>query len=124
VVKEQELPDANFSTVKSPNPEEHAAFELAIRDGKRVGADILVATDPDADRLGIAVQNTEGEYVVLTGNQTGALLLDYLLKQKKEKGTLPRNGVVLKTIVTSELGKKIASAYQLETIDVLTGFKF
>jgi len=124
VVKEQELPDSEFSTVKSPNPEEHAAFELAIRDGKEVGADILIATDPDADRLGIAVLNHEGEYVVLTGNQTGALLLDYLLSQKKEKGTLPQNGVVLKTIVTSELGRKIAAAYQLETVDVLTGFKF
>lgn len=124
VVKEQELPDSNFSTVKSPNPEEHAAFELAIRDGKKIGADILIATDPDADRLGIAVQNDLGEYVVLTGNQTGALLLDYLLTQKKKKGTLPQNGVVLKTIVTSEIGRKIASSYELETVDVLTGFKF
>ncbi|MGG1396466.1 phospho-sugar mutase [Bacillus salipaludis] len=124
VVKEQELPDSEFSTVKSPNPEEHAAFELAIRDGKRIDADILIATDPDADRLGIAVLNPEGEYVVLTGNQTGALLLDYLLSQKKEKDTLPQNGVVLKTIVTSEIGRKIAESYQLKTIDVLTGFKF
>ncbi|WHY87615.1 phospho-sugar mutase [Neobacillus novalis] len=124
VVKEQELPDPEFSTVKSPNPEEHAAFELAIRDGKKVGADLLIATDPDADRLGIAVLNHEGEYVVLTGNQTGALLLDYILSQKQQKGTLPANGVVLKTIVTSEIGRKIASAYQLETVDVLTGFKF
>ncbi|MEH7301111.1 phospho-sugar mutase [Neobacillus drentensis] len=124
VVKEQELPDAEFSTVKSPNPEEHAAFQLAIRDGLKVGADLLIATDPDADRLGIAVRNEKGEYIVLTGNQTGALLLDYLLSQKKEKGTLPQNGVVLKTIVTSELGRKITSAYGLETIDVLTGFKF
>ncbi|MFF2446325.1 phospho-sugar mutase [Neobacillus sp. NPDC058068] len=124
VVKEQELPDPEFSTVKSPNPEEHAAFELAIRDGKEVGADLLIATDPDADRLGIAVLNDEGEYVVLTGNQTGALLLDYLLSQKQQKGTLPANAVVLKTIVTSEIGRKIASAYQLETVDVLTGFKF
>lgn len=124
IVKEQELPDPEFSTVKSPNPEEHAAFELAIRDGKEIGADLLIATDPDADRLGIAVRNPEGEYVVLTGNQTGALLLDYILTQKREKGTLPENGVVLKTIVTSEIGRKIASAYQLETVDVLTGFKF
>ena len=83
-MKEQELPDPEFSTVKSPNPEEHAAFELAIRDGKKVGADLLIATDPDADRLGIAVRNQEGEYVVLTGNQTGALLLiTYLLKNKE-----------------------------------------
>ncbi|WP_040204357.1 phospho-sugar mutase [Neobacillus jeddahensis] len=124
IVKEQELPDPEFSTVKSPNPEEHAAFELAIRDGKKVGADILIATDPDADRLGIAVLNHEGEYVVLTGNQTGALLVDYILTQKKQKGTLPNNGVVLKTIVTSEIGRKIAESYQLETVDVLTGFKF
>jgi phosphoglucomutase len=124
IVKEQELPDPEFSTVKSPNPEEHAAFELAIRDGKEVGADLLIATDPDADRLGIAVLNPEGEYVVLTGNQTGALLLDYIITQKREKGTLPENGVVLKTIVTSEIGRKIASAYQLESVDVLTGFKF
>nr|WP_263328464.1 phospho-sugar mutase [Neobacillus sp. Marseille-Q6967] len=124
IVKEQELPDPEFSTVKSPNPEEHAAFELAIREGKKIGADLLIATDPDADRLGIAVLNPEGEYVVLTGNQTGALLLDYILTQKVEKGTLPENGVVLKTIVTSEIGRKIASAYDLETVDVLTGFKF
>ncbi|WML43181.1 phospho-sugar mutase [Neobacillus sp. PS3-40] len=124
VVKEQELPDPEFTTVKSPNPEEHAAFELAIRDGKKIGADLLIATDPDADRLGIAVLNSEGEYVVLTGNQTGALLLDYLLTQKQEKGMLPKNGVVLKTIVTSEIGRKIASSHQLNTVDVLTGFKF
>jgi phosphoglucomutase len=124
VVKEQELPDAEFTTVKSPNPEEHAAFELAIRDGKEIGADLLIATDPDADRLGIAVLNNEGEYQVLTGNQTGALLLDYLLSQKQAKAILPKNGVVLKTIVTSEIGRAIAANYELPTIDVLTGFKY
>ncbi|XJZ28006.1 phospho-sugar mutase [Bacillota bacterium Lsc_1132] len=124
VVKEQEMPDPEFSTVQSPNPEEHAAFELAIRDGKQMGADILIGTDPDADRLGVATRNREGEYVVLTGNQTGALLLDYLLTQKKEKNSIPSHGVVLKTIVTSEIGRKIAAAYGLETVDVLTGFKF
>ncbi|EJR32127.1 MULTISPECIES: phospho-sugar mutase [Bacillus cereus group] len=124
VVKEQELPDPNFSTVKSPNPEEHAAFEYAIRDGEKVGADVLIATDPDADRLGVAVRNHNGEFQVLTGNQTGALMLDYLLSQKKENGTLPENGVVLKTIVTSEIGRTIAKAYGLDTIDTLTGFKF
>lgn len=124
VVKEQELPDPQFSTVKSPNPEEHAAFELAIKEGKEIDADILIATDPDADRLGIAVKNEEGEYVVLTGNQTGSLLLHYILTQKKEKGTLPANGMVLKTIVTSELGRSIAASFGIETIDVLTGFKF
>ncbi|TDL80898.1 phospho-sugar mutase [Peribacillus frigoritolerans] len=124
VVSEQELPDPNFSTVKSPNPEEHAAFEYAIRDGKKTNADLLIATDPDADRLGIAVKNLEGEYVVLTGNQTGAILLHYLLSQKKEKGILPDNGVVLKTIVTSEIGRDVAASFGLDTIDTLTGFKF
>jgi phosphoglucomutase len=124
VVKEQEQPDPNFSTVKSPNPEEHAAFELAIREGKKIDADILIGTDPDADRLGVAVKDENGEYVVLTGNQTGALLLYYILSQKKEKGILPPNGVVLKTIVTSELGREIARSFGLDTIDTLTGFKF
>ncbi|TKC18086.1 phospho-sugar mutase [Robertmurraya kyonggiensis] len=124
IVKEQELPDSQFSTVKSPNPEEHAAFELAIQKGKEVGADLLIATDPDADRLGIAVKNSDGEYQVLTGNQTGALLLHYILSEKSKKGTLPSNGVMLKTIVTSELGKEVASSFNVETIDVLTGFKY
>ncbi|WP_226670943.1 phospho-sugar mutase [Metabacillus litoralis] len=124
VVKEQELPDPNFSSVKSPNPEEHDAFTLAIRDGKKIDADVLIGTDPDADRLGVAVKNNDGEYVVLTGNQTGALLLHYILSEKKEKGTLPSNGVVLKTIVTSEIGRDIASSFGLDTIDTLTGFKF
>ncbi|HZH62202.1 MAG TPA: phospho-sugar mutase, partial [Metabacillus sp.] len=124
VVKEQELPDPNFSTVKSPNPEEHDAFTLAIRDGQAIDADVLIGTDPDADRLGVAVKNNDGEYVVLTGNQTGALLLHYLLSEKKEKAILPSNGVVLKTIVTSEIGREIARSFGLDTIDTLTGFKF
>ncbi|WP_297987987.1 phospho-sugar mutase [Anoxybacillus sp.] len=124
VVKEQEQPDPNFSTVKSPNPEEHAAFELAIELGKQVDADMLIATDPDADRLGIAVKNDEGEYVVLTGNQTGGVLLHYILSQKKEKGMLPKNGIVFKTIVTSEFGRAIARSFDMETMDTLTGFKF
>ncbi|MBT2645398.1 phospho-sugar mutase [Bacillus sp. ISL-34] len=124
IVKEQELPDPDFSTVQSPNPEEPAAFEMAIELGNKVEADLLIATDPDADRLGIAVKNEMGQYVVLTGNQTGALFLDYLLSQKKEKGKIPQNGVVLKTIVTSEIGRTIAESYGLKTVDVLTGFKF
>ncbi|MEC2240625.1 phospho-sugar mutase [Bacillus amyloliquefaciens] len=124
VVKEQELPDPDFSTVKSPNPEEHAAFEYAIKLGEEQNADILVATDPDADRLGIAVKNSEGKYTVLTGNQTGALLLHYLLSEKKKQGALPENGVVMKTIVTSELGRAVASSFGLDTVDTLTGFKF
>lgn len=124
VVKEQEQPDPNFSTVSSPNPEEHAAFAIAIRYGEETEADLLLATDPDADRLGVAVKNHLGEYTVLTGNQTGALMLHYLLSQKQEKGTLPPNGVVLKTIVTSELGRAIAESFGQKTVDVLTGFKF
>lgn len=124
VVKEQELPDPEFSTVKSPNPEEHAAFTLAIEEGNQIGADLLIATDPDADRLGIAVKNEKDEYVVLTGNQTGAILLHYILSEKKKKSTLPKNGVMIKTIVTSELGRKIAESFNVTTLDVLTGFKF
>ncbi|MFF2858093.1 phospho-sugar mutase, partial [Peribacillus sp. NPDC058002] len=124
IVKEQEMPDANFPTVKVPNPEEHAAFELAIELGNRVDADLLIATDPDSDRLGISVKNNAGEYVVLTGNQTGALFLDYLISQKQKKGTLAGNGVVLKTIVTSEIGRAISEQNGLKTVDVLTGFKF
>ncbi|MEJ9225063.1 phospho-sugar mutase [Priestia aryabhattai] len=124
IVKEQELPDANFSTVKSPNPEEHEAFELAIQYGKEIDADILMGTDPDADRLGVAVKNEKGEYVVLTGNQMGALMLHYLLEQKKQQDILPKNGILVKTIVTSEIGRTIASSFGLPTIDTLTGFKF
>lgn len=124
VVKEQELPDPEFTTVKSPNPEEHAAFALAIKEGESINADLLIATDPDADRLGLAVKNNKGEYVVLTGNQTGAILLHYILSQKQAKGTLPKNGIMIKTIVTSELGRKIAESFGVSTLDVLTGFKF
>lgn len=124
VVPEQELPDPDFSTVASPNPEEHAAFEYAIKLGEDQNADLLIGTDPDADRLGVAVKNHDGKYEVLTGNQTGALLLHYLLSEKKRLGTLPDNGVVVKTIVTSEIGREIAKSYNLDTIDTLTGFKF
>ncbi|MDQ0214715.1 phosphoglucomutase [Oikeobacillus pervagus] len=124
VVKEQEKPDPNFSTVVYPNPEEKAAFELAVQYGKNHDADILLATDPDADRLGIAVKNAMGEYTLLTGNQIGVLLLHYLLARKQEKGQLPENGRVFKTIVTSELGRKVAESYGISTEDVLTGFKF
>lgn len=124
VVKEQAEPDPEFSTVKSPNPEEHAAFKLAMEYGKKLDADVLLGTDPDSDRLGVAVKNDAGEYTVLTGNQTGAVLLDYLLTQRKAKGTLPENGIVVKTIVTSEIGRTIAAAFDVPTVDTLTGFKF
>ncbi|PYZ94026.1 phosphoglucomutase [Salipaludibacillus keqinensis] len=124
IVKEQAEPDTEFSTVRSPNPEENDAFELSIKLGEETNADVLIATDPDGDRVGLAAKNSDGKYQVLSGNQTGALLLDYLLKKKKEKEGLPANGVVIKTIVTSELGRAISSSYGLETLDVLTGFKF
>lgn len=124
VVQEQEKPDPDFSTVASPNPEEHAAFELAIEYGKRVNADILLGTDPDTDRLGVAAKNEHGEYQVLTGNQMGALMLHYILSQKKMTGTIPANGMVVKTIVTSEIGRVIANSFGVPTLDTLTGFKF
>ncbi|GGK37177.1 hypothetical protein GCM10010965_32520 [Caldalkalibacillus thermarum] len=127
VVEEQAHPDPEFSTVKSPNPEEHEAFELAIRYGQKIDADMLIGTDPDADRLGVAVKNGQGDYVVLTGNQPGALMLHYLLSQKQAKGPkglLLDNGVVLKTIVTFELGRAIAEDYGVRVVDTLTGFKF
>ncbi|GAX90981.1 phospho-sugar mutase [Effusibacillus lacus] len=124
VVREQELPDPNFSTVSSPNPEERQAFELALKLAREVNADIVLGTDPDADRVGLVTKNTAGEYVTLNGNQTGALLLQYILEQRKATGKLPSNGVMLKTIVTSELGRAIASAYNVATVDTLTGFKF
>ncbi len=124
VVKEQELPDGDFPTVNYPNPEEPNAFKLAIEYGKNYGADILLATDPDTDRVGVAVKNCDGEYQLLTGNQIGALLLHYLITEKQKKNKLPDNATVLKTIVTSELGRDIAEAHGLETIDTLTGFKY
>ncbi|MCP3031471.1 phospho-sugar mutase [Halobacillus sp. A1] len=120
-VEEQAQPDPEFSTVASPNPEEHQAFEMAIKKGKELGSDILIATDPDADRLGVAVPDESGEYQVLTGNQTGALLIDYLLSQSEQ---VPKNGIVIKTIVTSEFGRVIANYYGASSLDTLTGFKF
>jgi phosphoglucomutase len=124
IVKEQAVVDPKFSTVASPNPEEPAAFEMAIKYGENLDADVLIATDPDADRVGIAVKDDHGQYVVLTGNQTGALMTEYLLSQQQAAGTLPENGVIIKTIVTSELGRVIANAYGLSALDTLTGFKF
>lgn len=122
-VEEQMEPNGEFPTVKSPNPEEQSAFEYAIRYGEQLDADILVAADPDGDRVGLAVKTVEG-YKLLTGNQTGAILIEYLLTQRKEKGTMPANGRVFKTIVTSDLGRVIAEYHGASTEDVLTGFKF
>ncbi len=124
VVKEQELPDPEFSTVAYPNPEEKDAFKLAIELAKKEDVDLIIGTDPDSDRVGVVVRNKDGEYVVLTGNQTGCLLLEYILSQKKKRGELPENGFVVKTIVTTELAKEIAKDYNVELIEVLTGFKF
>lgn len=119
-VEEQMVPDGNFSTLKSPNPEEASAFEYAINLGKKENADILIATDPDADRMGIAAKNKEGEYVLLTGNQTGAILLDYLAKYKHTE----KQRVVYNTIVTSNLAKAICERHGIELVQTLTGFKF
>ncbi|MHA7967131.1 phospho-sugar mutase [Paenibacillus sp. CAU 1782] len=124
IVAEQEQPDGYFSTVKSPNPEEREAFTLAIELAKKVNADIIVGTDPDADRMGAVVRNSEGEYVVLTGNQSGALMVYYVLSMLEERGQLPENGVVIKTIVTSEMGADIASSFGVDVENTLTGFKY
>ncbi len=124
VVAEQEKPDANFSTVKSPNPEEREAFALAIAEGKKIDADILIGTDPDCDRMGAVVKDANGEYFVLSGNQSGAIMIDYLLGRLQERGELPANGVVVKTIVTSEMGAVIAEHYGAKVLNTLTGFKY
>ncbi|GMX60330.1 phospho-sugar mutase [Paenibacillus elgii] len=124
VVAEQEQPDANFSTVKSPNPEEREAFALAINEAKKTDADIIIGTDPDCDRMGAVVKDANGEYFVLTGNQSGAIMVDYLLSSRKERGELPANGVVIKTIVTSEMGAVIAEHYGAKVMNTLTGFKY
>ncbi|ALX49832.1 phospho-sugar mutase [Lentibacillus amyloliquefaciens] len=122
VVEEQAVADPEFSTVESPNPEEHQAFSMAIKLGEQTEADILIGTDPDADRLGVAVKQPTGKYTVLTGNQLGALMLDYILS-RSDRTTL-KDARMLKTIVTSELGRKIADYYDVKTIDTLTGFKY
>ena len=124
LVPEQAEADPEFTTVKSPNPEEPGAFEYAERLGKEIGADILVATDPDADRLGAAVRRQDGEYEVISGNQIASLMVDYLLLAKQESNTLPDNAVVLKSIVSSEFPTVIAESYGARMVDVLTGFKF
>lgn len=124
IVAEQEQPDGMFRTVKSPNPEEQEAFTLAIKLADQVGADIIVGTDPDCDRMGAVVKNDKGEYVVLTGNQSGALMVHYLLSNLKLQGKLPTNAAVIKTIVTSEMGADIAASYGCTVINTLTGFKY
>jgi len=124
VVREQEQPDGMFPTVKSPNPEEQEAFTLAIKLAGEVGADLIIGTDPDCDRMGAVVKNDKGEFVVLTGNQSGALMVHYLLSVLKAKDKLPDNGAVIKTIVTSEMGADIAASYGCKVFSTLTGFKY
>lgn len=121
VVKEQELPDGNFSTVRSPNPEEKDALTIAIEKAKEIGGDLVLGTDPDCDRVGIAVKHGD-EYVLFTGNQTGALLVNFILTMKKE--SLSSKSTLIKTIVTSELGAEIGRSFGLHTEDTLTGFKY
>ncbi|MGG7077713.1 phospho-sugar mutase [Clostridium sardiniense] len=124
VVKEQELPDGNFPTAPYPNPEDPKVFEIALERAKNENPDIIFGTDPDCDRIGVVVKDSDGEYKVLTGNQTGLLLTDYILSSLKETGKLHENGAVIKTIVTTEGAREIANHYNVEILDVLTGFKY
>ncbi len=124
VVKEQELPDGTFPTVPYPNPEQPAVFKIALEMAKEIKPDIIFGTDPDCDRIGVVVKDSQGEYQVLTGNQIGVLLTNYVINSLKETGKLPANGVIIKTIVTTELARKICEANNVEMMDVLTGFKY
>ena len=124
VVKEQEEPDGRFPTCPYPNPEIREAMELGLRYAKEKNADLLLATDPDCDRVGIAVKNAQGDYVLLSGNEVGLLLLDYLCAQKQKHGKMPKDPVLVKTIVTVDLAERIAEHYGVETRNVLTGFKY
>ncbi len=124
MVPEQAMPDPEFPTVEHPNPEFTEAFDLAIKLGKSQKADLLVAVDPDADRLGAAVRQPDGEYELLTGNQIAALMLNYILTARKKAGNLPANGALVKSIVSSEFAAKVAADFGIETINVLTGVKF
>ena len=125
VVREQELPDGNFPTVSYPNPEDKDAFALALKLAKEVDADIVLATDPDADRLGVYAKDTAtGEYESFTGNMSGMLILEYQLARRKALGTLPENGAVVTTIVSGKMAREITQAYQVELIETLTGFKY
>lgn len=124
VVKEQELPDPNFSTIKVPNPEDPGAFTLAIKLADQVGASVIFATDPDCDRLGVAVRDKAGKFQLLTGNQIGCVLLHYILSTKAKQGTLPANGAAVKSIVSTSLANRICEHYGVTIFETLTGFKF
>lgn len=123
VIESQEKPDGNFPTVISPNPENKEAFDIAIEYAKDHPADLIFGTDPDSDRIGVVVKEIDGTYTVLTGNQTGVLLSEYILRKSKEKG-MPENARIIKTIVTTEMVRKVADDFGAETVDVLTGFKY
>jgi phosphoglucomutase len=124
VVAEQAEPDTEFSTVAVPNPEEKDTLRMGVSLANRIGADFVMGTDPDCDRMGAAIKDNAGEFIMLTGNQTGAIIMDYMLLRLKETGTLPKNGAVCKTIVTTNLADKIAAYYGVELFAVLTGFKY
>ncbi len=124
VVEEQRLPDGHFPTCPYPNPEIREAMELGIAYAGRLGADLLLATDPDCDRVGVAVRDRSGGYVLLSGNETGLLLLDYLCAQRMKHGAMPADPVLIKTIVTTDMAERIAAHYGVRTVNVLTGFKF
>ena len=124
VVKEEEMPDPNFAGIEYPNPEEQKALTRGIELAKKEGADLVIATDPDCDRVGVAVKTTTGEYALLTGNQIGGLLTNYIIEGLKEKNALKEDSTLIKTIVTSEFGADIAKANNVEVLNVLTGFKF
>ena len=124
VVKEQEAPDGDFPTVKAPNPEDPNAFTLAFRYAEQVGATVIIGTDPDSDRLGLAVKKTDGDWAVLTGNQIGAILIHSLLSSYQATGKLPKNGLVVRSIVSSQLADAICAAFGVELHEVLTGFRF
>ena len=123
-MEEQRNPDGNFPTCPFPNPEIKEALQLGLQYCKKTGADLMLATDPDCDRVGIAVKDNKGEYQLLTGNEVGMLLLDYICSQRQKHGTLPKDPLLVKTIVTIDMAERIAANYGLKTINVLTGFKF
>lgn len=123
-VAEQNIPDGNFPTVKSPNPEESSALEMAMKLAKEEGADLVMATDPDADRVGIAVRDNSGELIMLNGNQTAAILIYYILERRRELGRLDKKHYIVKTIVTTDLLKSMADSYGVDIYNVLTGFKY
>ncbi len=125
VVKEQEMPDGDFPTVEYPNPEDKKAFKLALELAEKINGEIILATDPDADRLGVYAKDTKtGEYMPFTGNMSALLIAEYILSQKKEKNTLPKNGAMIKSIVSSTLANAICKEYNIKLFDVLTGFKY